>query len=133
MGRAPRISRIDVADAKAAAEHGDEYRRCLIGERPKPTREQIATYRRLWAMTHPHLEQPKSDYEAEFTLHMARTNAASAPLAHRQYSADWLRERGFGSFLPPELQPKERKRGTIILPHRQAQDHGTGRLPGLGG
>jgi len=111
------FAQADPHGAKVAAEHGDEYRRILAGKTASGRVEewQLDAYRRIWAHTHGHLPQPANDQEAEFTLHMARTNVRSIPLRLRRYSARWLEERGFGSFLPDELKRKH-IRGQVVRP-----------------
>lgn len=54
----------------------------------------------------PHLPGPKSDAEAEASLHMARTQASWLELKRRAYSHRWLTERNLPSMLPDELKPK---------------------------
>lgn len=62
--------------------------------------------RKLHAEAMPHLPAPKSDADAETTMHVARTLAAWLPLKLRAYSHRWLDERGLPSQLPDELRPK---------------------------
>jgi hypothetical protein len=63
--------------------------------------------RRHWADLFPHAAEhgPKSDKDAEFSLHYARTITKNVPLGMRQYSHRFLEERGLPSGLPDELKP----------------------------
>lgn len=61
---------------------------------------------RAWGRVAPHLPQPKSRDEAEITMHIARTAAASIPEAARQYSHRWLTERNLPSQLPGGMLPR---------------------------
>lgn len=64
-----------------------EFRRCLIAM-------DVAGITRMWEHVAPHL--PKQSPEAALcSLHMARADAESMPLKLRQYSREWLFERGF--------------------------------------
>lgn len=74
-----------------------EYRRCLI-------ELDVAGARALWRHTDPHLPQPKTDAEALFALHVARTVAQIVPPRLRYYSHRWLCERGKTSMLPDHLR-----------------------------
>jgi hypothetical protein len=85
-----------MTDDEVKIKYGSEFRRCLVELDVKAVRE-------LWKHVAPHLEI-HNDREALYTLHMARTEAQSVPLKLRQYSDRWLRERGFGSNLPPLLR-----------------------------
>lgn len=102
------FAQADPHSGRVAQEHGAEYRRIMLGRTPSGRVEQwqLDAYRKLWAHTHGHLPQPQNDHEAEFTLHMARTNAPYASKRLRRYSARWLEERGFGSFLPEEMKER---------------------------
>jgi hypothetical protein len=62
--------------------------------------------RAAWKHAAPHLPQPKTDHEAEVTMHMARTASVLMPMKLRRYSHDWLLERNLPSQLPPEEQPR---------------------------
>lgn len=79
-----------------ALAHAAEFRRCLLELDAKGVM-------RLWRHVSPHLAQPKTETEALYTLHMARSGAQSVPDRLRQYSDRWLRERGFGSLMPDHL------------------------------
>jgi hypothetical protein len=74
-------------------------------------------FRRNWADLFPHFasEAPKTDTDAEFSLHYARTLTNAVPLGMRQYSHDWLIDHGYPSGLPEELQPKRLDEGVIVL------------------
>lgn len=61
--------------------------------------------RAAWKRAAPHLPQPKSDAEAEITMHMARSASVLMPMKLRHYSHAWLLERNLPSQLPPEDQP----------------------------
>lgn len=60
---------------------------------------------RLWPECFPQFPRPTSKGEALATLHLARTQAESIPLALRRYSHQWLTERGLPSHLPDALRP----------------------------
>lgn len=59
-----------------------------------------------WGRIAPHLPQPKTRQDAETTMHIARTAAASIPEAARLYSHRWLTERNLPSQLPGDMLPK---------------------------
>lgn len=65
----------------------------------------VAMLRAAFAKTAPHLPQPKTDAEAEITMHHARTQAESVTFAKRAYSYAWLTERGLPNGLPDRLKP----------------------------
>ncbi len=68
-------------------QHAIEVHRCLMTE-------DVAWLMSLWSLTHPHLAAlPPA--EALIALHMARVEARSMPRRLRQYSTDFLRERGY--------------------------------------
>lgn len=62
--------------------------------------------RRRHSEIFPHWPGPKTDDEAEETLHLARTKLSTLPLKLRAYSHRWLTERGLPSSLPDELKPR---------------------------
>jgi hypothetical protein len=77
------------------AVHGMEFRRCLRDR-------DIVGLMKLHNAT----AGPDNQFnlkETVYAFHMARAEAESIPLAERQYSDKWLRERGLGAFLPPKL------------------------------
>lgn len=59
-----------------------------------------------WGRVAPHLPQPKSREQAEITMHIARTAAASIPESARLYSHRWLTERSLPSQLPGDMLPR---------------------------
>lgn len=65
----------------------DEYRRCLLTA-------DVANIRRLWGFTDPAMEQ-LSPAEALVALHMARVEAKYIPKKLKDYSKDFLAERGY--------------------------------------
>ena len=79
--------------------HADSFRRCLL-------EGDVDGIIELWHHCAPHLAC-SSRKEAEYSFHLARTGAQSIPLRLRKYSARWLNERGFGSFVPQDLLPKK--------------------------
>ncbi len=85
-------------EAELKVRHGGEFRRCLI-------ELDVAGIIRLWAHVAPHLPV-MTQKDALFALHLARAEAESVPIKLRRYSDRWLRERGFGSYLPEHLRPK---------------------------
>lgn len=64
-------------------------------------------FRRHWPDLFPHLadKAPKSDADAEFSLHYARTITAGLKLDLRAWSHRWLCERNYPSGLPDDLKP----------------------------
>ncbi len=48
---------------------------------------------------------PKTDAEAEVTMHVTRTDSAWLAFSKRAYSHAWLTERGYPSKLPDHLRP----------------------------
>jgi hypothetical protein len=66
----------------------------------------VAGCRKFWAEKFPNMPQPKTQQEAEVTMHRARTEANSVSLRARAYSHAWLIERGMESGLPDDLKPK---------------------------
>lgn len=71
--------------------------------------------RTIWGRVSPHLDQPKTDREAEALMHRARTEAESVPLKLRLYSHSWLLEHCIPSGLPDELRPKPERVETMIV------------------
>lgn len=67
--------------------HASEYRRCLLTA-------DVATYLRLWAHTDPHVDQP-TPAQAVVVLHMARVEAKYIPKKLKDYSKEFLAERGY--------------------------------------
>lgn len=65
----------------------------------------VAAVRRLHGIVMPHLPAPKSDVEAEITMHMARTAMAAITPKARYWSHAWLTERAYPSQLPDRLRP----------------------------
>lgn len=67
-----------------------------------------AAFRRHWGDIFPHLagKGPKTDAEAEISLHMARTQSEWLADRKRCYSHAWLIERGLPSQLPDNLKAK---------------------------
>lgn len=64
------------------------------------------TLRRGWAELMPNMPQPRTDAEAEQTMHVARTVSVSIPFRLRAYSHRWLTERNLPSQLPDNLRPR---------------------------
>ena len=64
----------------------------------------VGLARKLAAYKWPHLPQPKTDYNAEVTFHMARTVAQRLTFGVMAYSHMWLLERGLPSQLPEHLR-----------------------------
>ena len=64
-----------------------EYRRCLMTC-------DVAGLLRLWAHTDPHLPQP-SPADAIVSLHIARCEMKFIPKKHKDYSREFLSERGY--------------------------------------
>jgi hypothetical protein len=79
--------------------YADEFARCLATC-------DVKGMRRLFRHVHPELPQPKTDHEALFAIHHARTQAGTFALRLRAYSHAWLRDHGYPSALPDELRPK---------------------------
>lgn len=67
--------------------HASEYRRCLVTA-------DVAGIMRIWAHTDPHLPQP-SPAEAIVALHIARCEAKYIPVKLKDYSKEFLAERGY--------------------------------------
>ena len=68
-------------------QHAIEVHRCLVTGG-------VARLMSLWSLTHPHLAAlPPA--EALIALHMAGVEAKFMPPALKQYSTDFLRERGY--------------------------------------
>lgn len=86
----------------------------------------VGWFRRAWSTLFPAFPPPASDAETLQTIHFARTQAASLPLAKRIYSHAWLEDRGLPSGLPDELRPERPERrialavGVIVQPLRLA-------------
>lgn len=78
--------------------HSAEFRRCL-------EQLDVAGVRALWRHMSPHLAQPKTDAEALFTLHHARTQTESIAIKLRAWSHRWLLDNGYPSGLPDHLKP----------------------------
>jgi len=66
----------------------------------------VVTCRRLWQHVAPNMPQPKSDEEAEITMHHACTQASNVRFKSRAYSHYWLQERCYPSGLPDYLKPR---------------------------
>lgn len=84
-------------DTAIKQSHANEFRRCLVDC-------DVTGLMKLWRHVAPQLHQ----FDEKGTLaalHMARAEANTIPLALRQYSDRWLRERGLGSLLPEHLRP----------------------------
>lgn len=64
---------------------------------------------------HPEIGAVPTRAEAFVILHTARTESSFVPLALRQYSHRWLRDRGCRSLLPPELRPKAEAWRPVIV------------------
>ena len=80
-------------------EHSSSFLRCL-------RERDVAGIMELWAHVAPQLPQPKTMYEAEVTLHYARTLCEGLSLKHRAYSHAWLLDHGHITGLPDELKTK---------------------------
>lgn len=61
--------------------------------------------RSLWQIIAPNAPQPKNDYEAMATLHMARTQMKVLTLRQRYYSHRWLLDHNMISLLPDQERP----------------------------
>lgn len=61
--------------------------------------------RSLWHLIAPEAPQPKNDFEAMITLHMARTRMKILTKRQRYYSHRWLLDHNYGSMLPDEEKP----------------------------
>jgi hypothetical protein len=71
--------------------------------------------RRLWPAVFPHLPAPRTDLEAQVTMHHARTQAEHLPLSLRAYSHRWLTERELPSGLPDDLKPKAERICPVVV------------------
>lgn len=80
-----------------APEYADEFRRCLI-------ELDIKGMRAIWSHVAPHLPAG-TDEQVLATMHRARTESVTMPLNLRQYSHEWLTERGIPSGLPEKGRP----------------------------
>lgn len=78
--------------------HGDVLRECMINL-------EIGRARRCWSEIAPDMPQPASDDEVYATLHHARTQSESIPVALRFWSHRWLLDHGLPSGLPDHLKP----------------------------
>lgn len=78
--------------------HQDEFARCLATL-------DVAGIRRLWQHVSPHLPQPRTDSEALFAIHHARTQMDTLALRLRAYSHAWLIDHGLPSALPDDMRP----------------------------
>jgi hypothetical protein len=79
--------------------YADEFARALVTC-------DVKSIRRLFRHVRPDLPQPKTDHEALFAIHHARTQADTFALRLRAYSHAWLRDHGYPSGLPDDLRPK---------------------------
>lgn len=61
--------------------------------------------RSLWHLIAPNMPQPKTDYEAMCTLHMARTSMPVLTQRQRYYSHRWLLDHNCMSLLPDAEKP----------------------------
>jgi hypothetical protein len=96
---------MQMSEAEIQLRHGPEFQRCV--------RElDVDGIIKLWNHVAPAPTHVMSRKEALYSLHMARAQAESIPLHLRQYSDRWLRERGFGAFLPKHLSELKRIRET---------------------
>lgn len=109
-------------ERQLAQTHGREFRRCLLDL-------DVRGLRKLWSVVSPQSEC-HSDEEVLYSMHLARTAAASIPQGHREYSRRWLEERGLGSLMPNELKPKrlqlppfDPKRDRVLPPPVQLKIH----------
>lgn len=66
----------------------------------------VSALRNAWAQAAPHLPQPASHNDAEFSMHYARTVSQKITFPKRAYSHAWLSERSLPSGLPDHLRPK---------------------------
>ena len=88
----------------------DEFRQCL-------ERGDWRAAQKLWAHVFPGYPPPKTDEEAEQTMHVARTGMKSLKLKPRAYSHAWLRERGLvnASQLPDNLRQSAERLYPVIV------------------
>lgn len=63
----------------------------------------VAGLRAAWRRLAPKAKQPADHYQAEVTMHMARTAAELVSMKARFYSHRWLTERMLPSQLPADL------------------------------
>jgi hypothetical protein len=75
----------------------------------------IALVRKLWAYTHAHLPQPKTDAQALVVIHHARTQMQSVSLRLRAYSHRWLTDKGYPSALPDDLKPRAERMFPVVV------------------
>jgi hypothetical protein len=61
--------------------------------------------RSLWHLIAPKMPQPKTDFEAMCSLHMARTSMKVLTPRQRYYSHRWLLDNNVMSLLPDEEKP----------------------------
>jgi len=65
----------------------------------------VALARKIWAHVNPGMPQPRTDAEALFSIHYARTIMETIHDNLRCYSHAWLVERRLPSGLPDRLKP----------------------------
>jgi hypothetical protein len=65
----------------------------------------VVGIRSLWKIIAPNAPQPKTDYEAMVTLHMARTQMPALTKRQRYYSHRWLLDHNQISMLPDDERP----------------------------
>lgn len=70
---------------------------------------EVGRARKCWAAIAPDMPQPDSDHEVYATLHHARTQSESIPLALRLWSHNWLIDHGLPSGLPDNMRPKAQR------------------------
>jgi len=68
----------------------------------------VTGFMRLWPVMLPAYPSPVNHDAALKTLHMARTGTKAIALKLRQYSHQWLLDRGLPSSLPAEDRPPEK-------------------------
>lgn len=71
--------------------------------------------RKLWQHIQPNMPQPKTDEEALFALHHARTQTNSISARKRAYSHHWLRERKLPSGLPDNMKQSAERLYPIVV------------------
>ena len=72
---------------EAGHEHGGEFRRCLIAL-------DVEGMMRLWKRVAPHLAE-QGPKDALISMHIARCEMKRIPVALKDYSREWLADRGY--------------------------------------
>jgi hypothetical protein len=65
----------------------------------------VKSIRSLWHLIAPNMPQPKNDFEAMGSMHMARTQLITLTPRQRYYSHRWLLDHNLISLLPDQEKP----------------------------